>query len=93
MKFEQIYSTCFDGWGFSFRRSQIFRYKKYIKLLSKATKGKKIEKILDIGCSTGFFTCEFLKKTFNQAHINAIDVSQIAISRAKIKYRNKTLNY
>jgi len=79
--FDKIHNSSFEGWGFSFRRSQLYRFKKYINLLRKyKVKGR----VLDIGCSTGFFSNRFLKPLFNE--VIAIDVSEVAIRKAKEKY-------
>lgn len=46
-RFDEIYDNALDGWGFSFRRSQIYRFQKYIDIFKKNNiKGK----ILEIGC-------------------------------------------
>ena len=33
--FNEIYDNALDGWGFSFRRSQIYRFQKYIDIFKK----------------------------------------------------------
>lgn len=49
--FNDIYNNGLSGWGFSFRRSQIFRFKKYIEILKRYNiKGN----LLEIGCGIGF---------------------------------------
>ena len=33
--FDDIHDSALDGWGFSFRRSQLYRFKKYLDMLIK----------------------------------------------------------
>ena len=82
--FDDIHDSALDGWGFSFRRSQLYRFKKYLDMLIKNNiKGK----ILEIACSTGFFT-NLMSNSIKNIEIRAVDISQIAIDKAKKKYPN-----
>ena len=82
--FDDIHDSVLDGWGFSFRRSQLYRFKKYLDMLIKNNiKGK----ILEIACSTGFFT-NLMSNSIKNIEIKAVDISQIAIDKAKKKYPN-----
>jgi len=82
--FDDIHDSALDGWGFSFRRSQLYRFKKYLDMLIKNNiKGK----ILEIACSTGFFT-NLMSSSIKNIEIKAVDISQIAIDKAKKKYPN-----
>lgn len=82
--FDDIHDSALDGWGFSFRRSQLYRFKKYLDMLIKNNiKGK----ILEIACSTGFFT-NLMSNSVKNIEIKAVDISQIAIDKAKKKYPN-----
>jgi ubiquinone/menaquinone biosynthesis C-methylase UbiE len=80
-KFDNIHNNTLDGWGFSFRRSQLFRFDKYINILKR---NNIIGKVLEIGCSTGFFTAEYLKRDYDD--LTATDISSVAIHKAKEKY-------
>jgi SAM-dependent methyltransferase len=71
-----------DGWGFSFRRSQLFRFNKYKNILNPI---KINGKILEIGCSTGFFSNKYLSPIFSKCLI-ACDISSVAIEKAKSRY-------
>lgn len=83
-RFDEIYDNALDGWGFSFRRSQIYRFQKYIDIFKKNNiKGK----ILEIGCGTGYFT-NLMSKTLKNIDTTAIDISQVAIDKAKKRYPN-----
>ncbi|WP_169764358.1 class I SAM-dependent methyltransferase [Campylobacter mucosalis] len=80
--FNNIHDNGLDGWGFSFRRSQLFRFKKYIEILKRYNiKGN----ILEIGCSTGFFT-NILNSSLKEINLTAVDISEVAIDKAKAKY-------
>ena len=82
--FDDIHDSALDGWGFSFRRSQLYRFKKYLDMLIKNNiKGK----ILEIACSTGFFT-NLMSNSIKNIEIKAVDISQIAIDKAKKEYPN-----
>ncbi len=68
-----------DGWGFSFRRSQLFRFNKYKNILNTI---KINGNILEIGCSTGFFSAKYLYPLFLK-NLIACDISSVAIEKAK----------
>lgn len=76
------------GWGFSFRQSQLTRYRKYIKLLKNVDYQNK--SVLEVGCNDGFFTVNFLKKLFQD--IEAIDISSSAIEVAQNRYPKISFN-
>ena len=80
--FENIHANCHKGWGFSFRRSQLFRYESYQKSLNKSYS---YNKILDIGCSTGYFT-KYHLSSLSQNQVYACDISEKAINSAKVSY-------
>jgi len=71
-----------DGWGFSFRRSQIIRFNKYKKIIKYFNI---TGKVLENGCSTGFFTAKYLYPLFTK-DLFACDISSVAIKKAKLKY-------
>lgn len=86
--FNDIYNNGLGGWGFSFRRSQIFRFKKYIEILKRYNiKGN----LLEIGCGIGFFT-NMLNNSLKDINLVAVDISDIAINKARIKYPNIIFN-
>jgi SAM-dependent methyltransferase len=80
--FDNIHDNDLDGWGFSFRRSQLFRFSKYFNLLKKY---KINGEALEIGCSTGFFTNKYLKPIFKE-NLIGIDISTLAIEKARKNY-------
>ena len=87
-RFDEIYDNALDGWGFSFRRSQIYRFQKYIDIFKKNNiKGK----ILEICCGAGYFT-NLMSKALKNIDITAIDISRIAIDKAKRRYSNIDFN-
>ena len=83
--FDLFHGSINNGWGFSFRKSQLFRFDKYISMIK--AQGGVSGDMLEIGCSTGFFTYNYLGKISN-LNIKAIDISQVAITKAKQRYRN-----
>ncbi|MGP1507040.1 MAG: class I SAM-dependent methyltransferase [Campylobacter sp.] len=84
--FNDIYNNGLGGWGFSFRRSQIFR--KYVEILKRYNiKGN----LLEIGCGIGFFT-NILNNSLKDINLVAVDISDIAINKARIKYPNISFN-
>lgn len=86
--FNEIYDNALDGWGFSFRRSQIYRFQKYIDIFKKNNiKGK----ILEIGCGTGYFT-NLMSKAIKNIDIIPIDISRVAIDKARKRYPNINFN-
>lgn len=82
--FDSIHNSALDGWGFSFRRSQLYRFKKYLNILEKNNISGKI---LEIACSTGFFT-NLMFNFIKEIEITAVDISQVAIDKARTKYLN-----
>jgi SAM-dependent methyltransferase len=80
--FDEIHESPFQGWGVSFRRSQLFRYKLYQDILKRLdVKGC----VLEIGCSTGFFTAKYLYP-LSKNRLIACDISDTAINMARSKY-------
>jgi ubiquinone/menaquinone biosynthesis C-methylase UbiE len=80
--FDEIHESPFQGWGVSFRRSQLFRYKLYQNILKRLNvKGP----VLEIGCSTGFFTAKYLHP-LSKNRLVACDISNAAINMARSKY-------
>lgn len=80
--FDNIHDNNLDGWGFSFRRSQLFRFNKYFNLLKKY---KINGEALEIGCSTGFFVNNYLKPIFKK-NLIGVDISKFAIEKARKNY-------
>lgn len=80
--FSNLYSNGLDGWGFSFRRSQLYRYEKYMEMIER-NKGRfaATDKVLEIGCGQGFFTAEYLLSYFKD--IMGVDISEEAIQTAR----------
>lgn len=81
-KFDQIHDSVFEAWGFSFRRSQLFRFKKYCDILDKLNINGGV---LEIGCSIGFFTSKDLYPPYKD-RLKACDISPVAVNKAKIRY-------
>ena len=82
-KFSAIYDTDLHGWGFDFRRSQLHRYKTYMKLIHKnESKFPYQSRVLEVGCGEGFFSCRYLYPKF--LDITGVDVATSAVNRAKI---------
>jgi SAM-dependent methyltransferase len=80
--FDEIHESPFQGWGVSFRRSQLFRYKLYRDILEPlAVKGP----VLEIGCSTGFFSAKYLYP-LSKNRLVACDISDAAINMARSNY-------
>ena len=77
--FENLHNKSDEGWGFSFRNSQRYRFLKTFRLIKDMDSSVKV---LEIGCSAGEFTY-YLKKKFT--NIFATDISEAAIIRAKEK--------
>ena len=72
--FSALYKNGLDGWGFSFRRSQLFRYEKYMEMINRnknmlSPSGK----VLEVGCGQGFFSFEYLYTYFK--NIVRVDIS------------------
>lgn len=79
--FDTIYTRRPEGWGFSERRTQAFRYEIYLELLSRIAPPKSI---LDLGCGEGLFSA-MLKERF-ASHVVGIDVSHVAVQRARERH-------
>lgn len=78
-KFEEIYSVE-DPWKLKGKQEQ-FRYRRTIEFIKRNFQKPGL-KILELGCSEGYFT-EYLSK--ENYRITAIDISEKAIERAKSK--------
>lgn len=83
--FSALYKNGLDGWGFSFRRSQLFRYEKYMEMINRnknmlSPSGK----VLEVGCGQGFFSFEYLYTYFK--NILGVDISEQAIQEARMRY-------
>jgi len=80
--FNAIHSDEYEGWGFSFRESQQFRFRNYEQIISALNvRGR----VLEVGCSTGYFTSRYLFPLFGD-RLTATDLSNQAIAVAKKKY-------
>lgn len=93
--FERLFSLSSlteDPWGHNWRASQQFRYDSYLKLLRFNNLDKKRLNILDIGCSLGDFTAR-VERALKPREIWAIDISEVAIEKARIKYKNSKINF
>jgi len=90
--FEELFfnSSIDDPWRHNWRISQQDRYCQYLKLLNRFK--KKNLRILDIGCALGDFTVQ-LKELLQLREIYAIDISEEAIRRADLKYRNSGIKF
>lgn len=82
--FDEIYSNGINGWGFQFRRSQLFRFEKCVNLINNVIDINKENTILEVACGDGFFSYKYLK-TFSKK-ILGVDISEIAIKTGKKKY-------
>ncbi|WP_418626575.1 class I SAM-dependent methyltransferase [Anaerosinus sp.] len=83
--FDYLYKDCADGWGFSFRRSQLYRYDKYLELLKRQNVNQIASaNVLEIACWNGFFTYYYLAPFFKD--ILGVDISNEAIKIAQKKY-------
>ncbi len=76
-----------DPWGLSWRGVECYRYEQTLKILENAVvklrKPRTEVKILDVGCSSGSFTCLVRDQA---GSITGIDLSETAIQRARAKY-------
>lgn len=81
--FDKLYNNSEEPWGFSFRVAQQYRYNAYLQTLKQFSDNDKYSSVLDIGCSQGQFTAMLQGIASN---ISAIDISEMAIQRAKEKY-------
>ena len=72
--FDEIHESPFQGWGVSFRRSQLFRYKLYQNIIKRLNANGTV---LEIGCSTGFFTAKYLYP-LSKKRLVACDISDAA---------------
>jgi SAM-dependent methyltransferase len=82
LDFDAIHKNNYEGWGFSFRRSQKFRFEKYERLIKEVNpRGT----VLEVGCSTGYFTTQYLYPIFKDRLI-ACDISPQAIAIARARF-------
>lgn len=91
--FEELFSKSSfedDPWGHNWRASQQYRYQRYLELL-RGIIGKHL-RILDIGCALGDFTVQ-VKESLQPEEIRAIDISEEAVSRAKVKYKDSGIKF
>jgi SAM-dependent methyltransferase len=80
--FDTIYETHPEGWGFSERQSQLFRYRIYLDMISRIQPLPL--RALDVGCGEGYLSSR-LRQAFG-LDVVGMDVSKVAIGRARQKY-------
>jgi len=90
--FEELFSRSLDDdpWGHNWRACHQYRYQRYLRLIS--TAHNKQSKILDIGCALGDFTVQ-VKELLQPKEIWAIDISEEAIKKAMIKYKQSGIKF
>ena len=79
--FDELYASSDEPWHISFRASQQYRYNTYLQMLKQFSDN--YGSMLDIGCSQGQFTISLQDIA---SSVIAIDISKLAIQRAKKKY-------
>ena len=82
--FDEVYSNGIEGWGFHFRRSQLFRFEKCSNLVKSIIDIDKEFTVLDIACGDGFFSNKCL--TSFAKKVLGVDISEIAIKNARKRY-------
>jgi len=77
-----------DPWGLDWRPTQKYRYSLTLKIISKYLNARH-PRISDVGCSTGIFS-NLLAEYFKELDptVTAIDLSPVAIERARDKYKS-----
>jgi SAM-dependent methyltransferase len=80
--FDDIYRRYPEGWGCSERKSQLFRYRIYLNMISRI--GPLPETALDLGCGEGYLAS--LLVHLGIRNVIGVDVSKIAVERARRKY-------
>jgi SAM-dependent methyltransferase len=80
--FDALYERTPEGWDFSRRRSQLFRYGTYFELIERH--GLCPETVLDLGCGEGYLAARIRKRWGCQ--LIGIDLSVVAIERARRRY-------
>ena len=80
--FERLYERQPEGWGVSWRRSQLHKYDIYLEMISRISPAPEI--ILDIGCGEGFFTAQLSRRV--TPNVIGMDLSSVAVERARVKY-------
>jgi malonyl-CoA O-methyltransferase len=66
--------------------------RKCAKKLIDLIREEKFSRILEIGCGTGIYT-RFLRKTYKDAHITAIDISEDMVNVARKKLEDENISY
>ncbi|MGO9275599.1 MAG: class I SAM-dependent methyltransferase [Terriglobia bacterium] len=80
--FEKLYERQPEGWGVSWRRTQLRKYEIYLEMISKMSPTPEI--ILDIGCGEGFFTSQLGRQV--TPNVIGMDLSSVAVERARLRY-------
>ena len=87
-KFSDIYDTNLHGWGFNFRRSQLYRFEKYMTLIKQNNVQRNHScRVLEVGCGEGFFTFQYLSIIFT--NVTGVDIASNAIERATAYARSR----
>lgn len=87
-KFSDIYNTDLHGWGFNFRRSQLYRFEKYMTLIKQNNVQRNHScRVLEVGCGEGFFTFQYLSTIFTD--VTGVDIASNAIERATVYARSR----
>ena len=87
-KFSDIYNTDLHGWGFNFRRSQLYRFEKYMTLIKQNNVQRNHScRVLEVGCGEGFFTFQYLSTIFT--NIIGVDIASNAIENATAYARSR----
>jgi SAM-dependent methyltransferase len=81
---EDKFNSCEDDpWGHTWRGQELTRYDFLLNIITNSRPGDSYRQSLDIGCTTGFFTNKLHKLS---ADVSGVDISTIAIARAREKY-------
>lgn len=79
--FDEVHGGSLAGWGESFRRSQLHRFARYVRLLDGLPADSR-GRVLELGCSTGYFSGHYLFPRYG-ARLRASDLSPVAVDIAK----------
>jgi malonyl-CoA O-methyltransferase len=84
----------FDRHAFEYELYAQVQYEMAVHIMDKLKREfshKQMLRILEIGCGTGILT-EQLHRTWNSAHITAVDISEAMIAQTKLKFSGKCDN-
>ncbi|MCI2424544.1 class I SAM-dependent methyltransferase [Candidatus Acetothermia bacterium] len=84
--FDKVFTRCEDPWRYSTSDYEKTKYLRQLEAIRKFS--PQPQSILEISCAEGVFT-DILSQAFPQAKITGVDISQIAIERAREKYKDR----